>query len=783
MLAARLKFIIKNAMLQDFRTQICKTAFNIRLEMFLMPIRSLKMSQTNVSVGFVGMTLAALFLSGIASVVNQVVWQRGLKIFLGGSETFCSVVVVLVFMLGLGVGAIVMGMRSGRGSHPIRTFAIIELLLFMVNMAIAWLLSLDLSQTVYNVERVALSFGVPLRVIYACGSLFVLLPPTFLMGATLPLASEVCQRQLGATRSSLIAVLFFLNTLGAVAGAFASSFYLLPYFGQQISLFAAAGCNLVAAGILWGLAVYVPPVGVRGVEREAPGYGGFEPLRLEEILGTWLGFLSLGYEMYLFRLMALAHQPLPYTFATTLCFFLLFWSVGVYMAARIRIELGAVFIVAGLLVAVMPLVYAYDRWYAHFGMFGGRLMYFLPCMSFGFLYGNLVTRSAHRWGADVARFYALNTLGSCLGIIAFTFVGYEIRHDYNAVMIAIGLAVLFVHLFVRERFGVRVTRVLRVGQITLLLVGAAILWVGLSGRPEVTRGMITFWGRDGVVEVHRDGAVHIDGIWHSRLSDGSSHVGRPYSWMMAFAAVFAHRDEPISESLVVGNGIGITASTLAKLDGMHVDAYEINHTLRHVLREFPKQTLNVLQNPDIDIRWQDARSGLALDLKRYDLIISAPLYLRQAGSSILLSREYMQLAKRRLRENGVFALYAHEGEAAQALLVRRTVASVFDHSETFLNGLLIVASDTPITITAQLIKARLGRSDEFYQEVASFGAAMQHRGTSLYHAFDSPRLSFEQGKYTITDDHPLVEYPRVAEKLVQLSLGNGKLQAISDPKR
>ena len=53
-----------------------------------------------------GLTLlGALFASGVAGVVNQVVWQRALKIFLGGSETLSSMVVVLVFMLGLGLGA------------------------------------------------------------------------------------------------------------------------------------------------------------------------------------------------------------------------------------------------------------------------------------------------------------------------------------------------------------------------------------------------------------------------------------------------------------------------------------------------------------------------------------------------------------------------------------------------------------------------------------------------------------------------------------------------------
>ena len=66
------------------------------------------------------------------------------------------------------------------------------------------------------------------------------------------------------------------------------------------------------------------------------------------------------------------------------------------------------------------------------------------------------------------------------------------------------------------------------------------------------------------------------------------------------------------------------------------DAYEICHTLRRVMEHYPARTLHVLDNPRINSTWQDARSGLALNPKRYDIIVSAPLHLRQAGRSIFL---------------------------------------------------------------------------------------------------------------------------------------------------
>jgi spermidine synthase len=714
--------------------------------------------------------LMALFLSGVAGIINQVVWQRALKIFLGGSETISSLVVVLVFMLGLGIGSGIMGERSRSFANPLRGLGFVELGLFAVNALIAILLSLDLGQSIYAAQRLALSADIPLRLVYAVGALGMLLPPTILMGATLPLAAEACQRQFGATESKLISILFTLNTVGACVGAVGSSFYLLPYFGQRTSLLVAALFNLAASALVLMLSLRF-----RGLTASSPIHPkekrfAHRPLSLEEILGTVLGFLSLGYEMYLLRLVSLAHEPLPYTFAYTLFFFLLFWSIGVWLAGKMKEHFTVVLLTGAILVASMPGIYAFDRWQAHLVLFRGGLIYFLPCVCFGLMYGAFVSRAASEWGRDVGRFYALNTIGSCLGILFFSLVGYEIRHDYNAILIAMGLIAVLLQLRISLGDASRprhIVGMMRLGQAVFGIAGIIVLGIGLTSPYSSIRDMRTFWGRDGVVEVERYGNIWIDGLWHSHLSINGSHINDPYTWMMAVAAVLAHRDEPITDALVVGNGIGITAATLAKLKGLEVNAYEINHTLEKIFSMFPDQTLRSAENPNIHVRWRDGRSGLALDPKQYDIIISAPLHLRAAGTSILLSREYLELAKKRLKKNGVLTLYSHEGRPEQAELVRATVRSVFPYVETFSNGLITVASDTPIEITDRSINERLQRDDPLYSEMAKYNAFLlsQQKG-GLFARFDSERLPIRPSKYLVTDDHPLVEYPKITARLL-----------------
>ena len=141
-----------------------------------------------------GIMLVALFLSGAAGIINQVIWQRALKAPLGGSETLSSMVVVLVFMLGLGIGAEMMGRRSRQIANPLKALGLVELLLAVANLLVMLVLKLGLADHAYEVQKFMMSVGVPLRLLYGVSAFAILIVPTFLMGATLPLASDACQR-------------------------------------------------------------------------------------------------------------------------------------------------------------------------------------------------------------------------------------------------------------------------------------------------------------------------------------------------------------------------------------------------------------------------------------------------------------------------------------------------------------------------------------------------------------------------------------------------------------
>ena len=66
-----------------------------------------------------------------------------------------------------------------------------------------------------------------------------------------------------------------------------------------------------------------------------------------------------------------------------------------------------------------------------------KVPYFLPCLFFGYLFGLVARRAAKSWGSDIGRVYGWNTCGSCLGILAVSFIGYEIPFFMMVLVIAL----------------------------------------------------------------------------------------------------------------------------------------------------------------------------------------------------------------------------------------------------------------------------------------------------------------------------------------------------------
>jgi spermidine synthase len=197
------------------------------------------------------LVLACFFLSGASGLVFEEVWTRELTLVFG-STTLAVSTVLSVFMGGLALGSRLGGRIADRLRDRLRAYALAEagvgLYALAVPVVLAWYPSLNAAlYRAFGGHELALTLG---RFVAAA---VLLLVPTTLMGATLPILSRHFVRpgertsRIGAT----VGTLYAINTFGAVVGTFVGGFMLLPGVGVRATNFAAAGVNLtLAAAVL-----------------------------------------------------------------------------------------------------------------------------------------------------------------------------------------------------------------------------------------------------------------------------------------------------------------------------------------------------------------------------------------------------------------------------------------------------------------------------------------------------------------------------------------------------
>lgn len=189
-----------------------------------------------------GLILTCFFFSGASGLLYEVIWLRML-VLVFGSTTLAVSTVLTAFMAGLGLGSLWFGRLVDRWPRPLLAYGLLEIGIGLYGALIPWLFPLlvpvyqwiwgrfDPSFYAFNLLRFALALG-------------ILLLPTTLMGATLPvLASFYAGRKSQPERR--IGLLYGLNTTGAVLGTFATGFILLPALGVMKSTLVAAALNLM----------------------------------------------------------------------------------------------------------------------------------------------------------------------------------------------------------------------------------------------------------------------------------------------------------------------------------------------------------------------------------------------------------------------------------------------------------------------------------------------------------------------------------------------------------
>lgn len=191
---------------------------------------------------------ACFFLSGASGLVFEVIWTRMLTLVFGASTPAISTV-LSAFMGGLALGSLIFGRYVDRLRYPILTYAAMEagvgVMALLVPLVIKGVYP-PISHWITNHGGNRFDVFTLFRFIVVA---LVLLPPTTLMGATLPLLAKHFVRQGGAVGQK-VGALYATNTFGAVAGTFLAGFFLLPGVGLKWTNGIAACTNLLLAVLI-----------------------------------------------------------------------------------------------------------------------------------------------------------------------------------------------------------------------------------------------------------------------------------------------------------------------------------------------------------------------------------------------------------------------------------------------------------------------------------------------------------------------------------------------------
>ena len=176
--------------------------------------------------------------SGCSALIYEIVWYQLLQLVIGSSAISLGVLLA-TFMGGLCLGSLALPrLLAARKQHPLRVYAKVEF-----GIAVCGLLVLLGMPLVDGIYAEAVGHGMPAILLRALVCGLCLIPPTFLMGASLPAAARWIETSPEGV--SWMGFLYGGNTVGAVFGCLLAGFYLLREFDMTTTTFVAAALNVV----------------------------------------------------------------------------------------------------------------------------------------------------------------------------------------------------------------------------------------------------------------------------------------------------------------------------------------------------------------------------------------------------------------------------------------------------------------------------------------------------------------------------------------------------------
>jgi len=698
--------------------------------------------------------------SGCAALIYEIVWFQLLQLVIGSSAISLGVLLG-TFMGGMCLGSLLLPRFIGVEQHPLRIYAYLEFGIGAFGLLI--LFGMPLFTMAYTAVGTTGIAGLVLRGIAAA---ICLLPPTLLMGATLPAIS----RWVKSTPEGMSWLGFFYggNIAGGVLGCLLAGFYLLRVYDMAIMTYVAVALNLLVGGIAVTLA------GRTSYER-AQEEGGL----IERASGAWAiyvaialsGMTALACEVLWTRTLSLLFGATTYTFSLILAVFLFGLGIGSSIGSSIagrssrpRLALGwcqmllcaAMAWTSYMLTESLPYwpinpsinTSSAKIWYTFQLDFVRAMWAMLPGAILWGASFPLALASVAQGRRDPARLvggvYAANTVGAILGAVGGSLlltIWLGSQKSQQAMIIVSAISALLVLDAALVETDAKKGRMRLAG--TLLLAAAMAGAVLLARTVQGVPGDLVAYGRYAASRAGEGELVYVGEGWNAsvavtRLSNGVlnyHNAGKVQASSepqdMRLQRMLGHLTTLIpknpASALVIGCGAGVTAGAVSIDPAVtKLTIAEIEPLVPSVVSKyFSEHNFSVVTNPKTHIHIDDARHFLMTTDEKFDAITSDPLDPWVKGAAMLYSREFFETVKRRLNPGGVVTLFVQLYES-NSEAVKSEVATFL---EAFPNGMVfgntnngagydmvLLGQVEPTVINLDEIQEKLSRPE--YQPIA-----------------------------------------------------------------
>jgi len=701
--------------------------------------------------------LLALFVgSGCAALIYEVVWFQLLQLVIGSSALSLGVLLG-TYMGGMCLGSLALSRYVPAREHPLRVYALIEALIGVCGLLVLW--GLPLIDGVYAAIAGHGFWGIVMR---AMVSGICLLPPTLLMGASLPAIA----RWIETTPRGVSWLGFFYggNIAGAVFGCLLAGFYLLRVYDMPTATYAAVAINAGVAFISYRLAKRTPYSVAETTGEREPAAKGSRGVYIAIALS---GMCALGAEVIWTRLLSLMLGATVYTFSIILAVFLIGLGIGSAVGSqwsrglknpRMALGICQMLLAAGIAWTAYMLADSIPNWpvnplLAKSAWFNFQLdlmrcaWAILPAACLWGASFPLALAAVARRGQDpgklVGQVYAANTVGGILGALGFSviFIPWIGSQDSERLLISLSviaaLAIFLPSWSALEKTGVAALIASVVAAFWLISTVPEMPWLAVAygRRMMVTnnpgRALYVGEGRNSSIVVSELPA----GQHYFHVSGKVEASTEPYD--MRLQRMLGHLPALLIQNaqsvLVVGFGAGVTAGTFVVHPTVQkITICELEPLIPPVsTKYFSRENYNVLNDPRTEIHYDDARHFVLTSKDKYDVITSDPIHPWVKGTSSLYSKEYFELVKKHLKPGGIVTQWVPLYESDEDT-VRSELATFFD---VFPNGtvwgndidgdgydVVLLGQAEPTKIDVNAFETRLQRPD--YQNVVqSLGEA------------------------------------------------------------